>query len=138
MPPDTPTAPFAERLLTWWSTHGRHDLPWQKDRTPYRVWVAEIMLQQTQVSTVIPYFERFMAAFPDLQSLANAEEDDVLAHWSGLGYYARARNLHAAARRCMEDHGAALPENPIRSRPCRASAGPRPTPSLRRRTTGAR
>lgn len=69
-------------------------------------------MQQTQVSTVIPYFERFMAAFPDLQSLASAEEDDVLAHWSGLGYYARARNLHATARRCMEDHGAALPEAP--------------------------
>ncbi len=103
---------FAHRLLAWWARHGRHGLPWQKDRTPYRVWVAEIMLQQTQVATVIPYFERFMRAFPDLQSLADAGEDDVLAHWSGLGYYARARNLHAAARRCLEAHDAALPESP--------------------------
>lgn len=103
---------FATRLLAWWRTHGRHDLPWQKERTPYRVWVAEIMLQQTQVGTVIPYFERFMAAFPDLPALACAHIDDVLAHWSGLGYYARARNLHAAALRCLEDNGSELPDDP--------------------------
>lgn len=100
---------FARRLLKWWQSHGRHDLPWQKDRTPYRVWVAEIMLQQTQVSTVIPYFERFTAAFPTLESLARAPVDEVLAHWSGLGYYARARNLHAAARHCLEQHEGHVP-----------------------------
>jgi A/G-specific adenine glycosylase len=99
-------------LLTWWQSHGRHDLPWQRQRTPYRVWIAEIMLQQTQVGTVIPYFERFMAAFPDLESLAGADIDRVLAHWSGLGYYARARNLHAAAVRCLTDHGGELPSDP--------------------------
>ncbi len=96
------TAPFAERLLAWFDDHGRHDLPWQHPRTPYRVWVSEIMLQQTQVATVIPYFERFMARFPDVESLAAAEPDAVLALWSGLGYYARARNLHAAARQMIE------------------------------------
>lgn len=103
--------PFANRLLHWWRNHGRHDLPWQVERTPYRVWVAEIMLQQTQVATVIDYFERFMARFPDLESLARAELDEVLALWSGLGYYARARNLHAAARICLQHHNAALPDN---------------------------
>lgn len=101
--------PFAERLLAWWDIHGRHDLPWQHPRTPYRVWVSEIMLQQTQVATVIPYFERFMARFPDLPSLANAPIDDVLGAWQGLGYYARGRNLHRAAQRCVQDHGGKLP-----------------------------
>ncbi|WP_410474662.1 A/G-specific adenine glycosylase [Guyparkeria sp. TX1] len=96
------TGPFAERLLAWFDDHGRHDLPWQHPRTPYRVWVSEIMLQQTQVATVIPYFERFMARFPDIDALAAAEADDVLSLWSGLGYYARARNLHAAARTMAE------------------------------------
>ncbi len=100
---------FARRLLNWWHSHGRHDLPWQKSRTPYRVWVAEIMLQQTQVGTVIPYFERFTASFPNLEALARAPTDHVLAHWSGLGYYARARNLHAAANYCLENHGGKLP-----------------------------
>ena len=90
-------ADFAERLLAWWDRHGRSDLPWQHPRTPYRVWVSEIMLQQTQVSTVIPYFERWMQSFQDISSLAGSPVDDVLAHWSGLGYYARARNLHVAA-----------------------------------------
>ena len=91
------TAPFADRLLAWFDHHGRHDLPWQHPRTPYRVWLSEIMLQQTQVATVIPYFERFLERFPDLESLAAADTDAVLALWSGLGYYARARNLHRAA-----------------------------------------
>jgi A/G-specific adenine glycosylase len=90
---------FAARLLRWFDAHGRHDLPWQHPRTPYRVWLSEIMLQQTQVRVVVPYFERFVAALPDVASLAAADLDDVLALWSGLGYYARARNLHAAARR---------------------------------------
>ncbi len=101
--------PFAARLLAWWQDHGRHDLPWQIDRTPYRVWVSEIMLQQTQVVTVIDYFERFMARFPSLPELADAELDEVLALWSGLGYYARARNLHACARVCRQQYGGALP-----------------------------
>ncbi len=101
--------PFAERLLRWWRDHGRHDLPWQHPRTPYRVWVSEIMLQQTRVETVVGYFARFMDRFPDVQELARAPADDVLALWSGLGYYARARNLHAAARRIVEDHDGAFP-----------------------------
>lgn len=91
-------ATYAARLLAWYDGAGRHDLPWQQPRTPYRVWVAEIMLQQTQVGTVIPYFQRFMTCFPDVQTLAGASQDAVLAAWSGLGYYARARSLHAAAR----------------------------------------
>ncbi len=101
---------LAARILDWHREHGRHDLPWQQDPTPYRVWVSEIMLQQTQVSTVIPYFERFMARFPDVQSLAAAERDEVLALWSGLGYYARARNLHRAARIICEQHSGRFPE----------------------------
>ncbi len=108
----TSTRTFANRLLEWWQSHGRHDLPWQVDRTPYRVWVAEIMLQQTQVATVTGYFERFMQRFPDLIALATAELDDVLALWSGLGYYARARNLHATAKTCMEQYAGELPSDP--------------------------
>ncbi len=104
-------APFAERLLEWFDTHGRHDLPWQHPRTPYRVWISEIMLQQTQVQTVIGYFERFLARFPDLPTLAAADEDAVLALWSGLGYYSRARNLHAAARQCVAEHASHLPRS---------------------------
>lgn len=100
---------FAVRLLDWFEPHGRHDLPWQHPRSAYRVWLSEIMLQQTQVQTVIAYFERFTAALPDLPSLAAASHDEVMALWSGLGYYARARNLHATAKLCMERHGGALP-----------------------------
>lgn len=103
---------FARRLLGWYDRHGRHDLPWQHPRTPYRVWVSEVMLQQTQVATVVPYFERFVAALPDLRALAAAPEDRVLALWSGLGYYRRARHLHAAAQVCMAEHGGALPRDP--------------------------
>ncbi len=88
---------FADRLLAWFDDHGRKDLPWQQDINTYRVWVSEIMLQQTQVQTVIPYYERFMASYPGVLELADAPLDDVLHHWSGLGYYARARNLHKAA-----------------------------------------
>src|SRR5690554_683058 len=101
---------FAARLLEWFDRSGRHDLPWQRDRRPYTVWVSEIMLQQTQVATVIPYFERFVARFPDIAALAGAPLDDVLALWAGLGYYARARNLHRAARIVAERHGGELPE----------------------------
>ncbi|HEX5757372.1 MAG TPA: A/G-specific adenine glycosylase [Arenimonas sp.] len=106
-----PGSSLAERLLAWFDTHGRHDLPWQHPRTPYRVWLAEIMLQQTQVQTVLPYYTRFLDALPDLPSLAAAEHDTVMALWAGLGYYARARNLHRAAKLCVEQHGGELPSD---------------------------
>lgn len=89
---------FQKSILRWFDQHGRKNLPWQQNKTPYRVWLSEIMLQQTQVTTVIPYFMRFIAAFPDIVSLANAKEDEVLHHWTGLGYYTRARNLHRTAK----------------------------------------
>jgi A/G-specific adenine glycosylase len=100
---------FANRVLRWYAAHGRKDLPWQQDPTPYRVWVSEIMLQQTQVATVIPYYQHFMESFPDVITLANAKQDDVLHHWSGLGYYARARNLHEAAQLIRSKHRGKLP-----------------------------
>ncbi len=102
---------FADALLGWYDVHGRRDLPWQKPRSPYRTWLSEVMLQQTQVRTVIPYFERFIAALPTLVALAAAPEDEVLALWSGLGYYSRARNLHSAARLCIARHGGELPRD---------------------------
>ncbi|WP_193162844.1 A/G-specific adenine glycosylase [Microbulbifer hainanensis] len=102
---------FPQAILTWFDHHGRKDLPWQQDINPYRVWVSEIMLQQTQVSAVIPYFERFMASFPTLADLAGAPLDAVLAHWSGLGYYARARNLHKCAQTVMTEHGGEFPRD---------------------------
>ncbi len=102
---------FARRLLDWFDQHGRHDLPWQSDRTPYRVWVSEIMLQQTQVNTVIPYFDRFMERFPSIEELAAAETDQVLHLWTGLGYYARARNLHKAAQIIAENHRGEFPKS---------------------------
>ena len=102
---------FATRLLAWFDGNGRHDLPWQHPRTPYRVWLSEVMLQQTQVRVVIPYFERFLAALPDLHALAAAPTDHVHALWSGLGYYARSRNLHAAAKLCVERHSGELPRD---------------------------
>jgi A/G-specific adenine glycosylase len=95
--------------VAWQQRHGRHDLPWQNTRDPYRIWVSEIMLQQTQVAAVIGYYQRFLARFPDLYALAQAEEDEVLALWAGLGYYARARNLHRAARRIRDLHAGAFP-----------------------------
>jgi A/G-specific adenine glycosylase len=106
-----PGDPYAQRLLQWFDVSGRHDLPWQHPRTPYRVWLSEIMLQQTQVRVVVPYFERFVGALPDVRALATATLDDVLALWSGLGYYARARNLHAAARQCLALHDGELPRD---------------------------
>jgi A/G-specific adenine glycosylase len=102
---------LATALLLWFDRHGRHDLPWQHPRDAYRVWVSEIMLQQTQVSTVIPYFTRFLAAFPDVGSLADAALDEVLHHWTGLGYYARARNLHRAAQQLRDQHHAQFPRD---------------------------
>ncbi len=101
---------FSDRVLDWYAQHGRRDLPWQVQPTPYRVWVSEIMLQQTQVAAVIPYFERFMQSFPDVETLASAGQDQVLHHWSGLGYYARARHLHAAAKQVLEHHHGRFPE----------------------------
>ena len=102
-------APFAGALLAWFDRHGRHDLPWQRDPTAYRVWLSEIMLQQTRVAAVIPYFERFTARFPEVEALAAAELDEVLKLWSGLGYYARGRNLHAAARVVAAEYGGRFP-----------------------------
>lgn len=102
---------FSDKLLRWFDRHGRHGLPWQKDSSPYRVWVSEIMLQQTQVGTVIPYFLRFMATFPDVHALAAAEVDQVLHLWTGLGYYARARNLHRCAQAIVTHHGGSFPES---------------------------
>jgi A/G-specific adenine glycosylase len=102
---------FSRRLLRWFRNHGRHDLPWQQDITPYRVWISEIMLQQTQVTTVIPYFDKFLARFPDCQTLASAQLDEVLHYWTGLGYYARARNLYHAARIIMDEHDGIFPSD---------------------------
>ena len=103
------SSPFAKRLLRWFDQHGRKHLPWQNPITPYRVWVSEIMLQQTQVETVIPYFERFVARFPSVDELAAAPVDEVLHLWTGLGYYARGRNLHQCARVIVERHGGEFP-----------------------------
>ncbi|MCB1644280.1 MAG: A/G-specific adenine glycosylase, partial [Pseudomonadales bacterium] len=100
---------FSERLLAWFDVHGRKHLPWQQQITPYRVWVSEIMLQQTQVTTVIPYFERFMTRFPTVDVLAEAPVDEVLHHWTGLGYYARARNLHKAAAIVRQQYNGEFP-----------------------------
>ncbi|MFC6633516.1 A/G-specific adenine glycosylase [Microbulbifer taiwanensis] len=119
---------FQQAVLNWFDRHGRKDLPWQQDINPYRVWVSEIMLQQTQVAAVIPYFERFMASFPALEHLAAAPLDDVLAHWSGLGYYARARNLHKCAQKVVSDHCGEFP------RDIEALAG---LPGIGRSTAGA-
>ncbi len=102
---------LSSRLLSWYDQHGRKDLPWQHPRDAYRVWLSEVMLQQTQVATVIGYFERFVHALPSLPDLAAAEEDTVLALWSGLGYYRRARFLHRAAQICVEQHGGELPRD---------------------------
>jgi len=105
------TTSFATHIIQWQREHGRHDLPWQNTRDPYRIWVSEIMLQQTQVSAVIPYYQRFVARFSDVRALAAAEEDEVLTHWSGLGYYARGRNLHRTARLIAERHRGTFPSD---------------------------
>jgi A/G-specific adenine glycosylase len=103
------TEQFAERLLAWFALHGRHHLPWQVNPTAYRVWVSEVMLQQTQVATVVPYYDRFMARFADVASLASAPLDEVLHLWTGLGYYARARNLQHCAQAILARHGGEFP-----------------------------
>lgn len=104
-----PPSLFSERLIDWQKCHGRHDLPWQNTRDPYRVWLSEIMLQQTQVATVVGYYQRFLNRFPDLAALAAAPVEEVMGLWSGLGYYARARNLHACARLIVNQHGGRFP-----------------------------
>jgi A/G-specific adenine glycosylase len=108
---DRNTNDFSRRVLTWFADHGRKHLPWQQDINPYRVWVSEIMLQQTQVATVIDYFQRFMACFPTVEDLAAGDIDEVLHLWTGLGYYARARNLHRCAQQVVNKYGGAFPED---------------------------
>jgi A/G-specific adenine glycosylase len=119
---------FAAKVLAWFDQHGRKDLPWQHNPTPYRVWVSEIMLQQTQVATVIPYFTRFMQRFPDVRTLADAPQDEVLKLWEGLGYYSRARNLHKAAQIVRDNHAGEFPTN---------LAGMEALPGIGRSTAGA-
>lgn len=104
-------AGFASRVVAWQRTHGRHDLPWQRSRDPYAIWVSEVMLQQTQVAAVIPYYQRFLARFPDVATLAGAPLDEVMRLWSGLGYYSRGRNLHRAAGIILERHGGSFPRS---------------------------
>ena len=100
---------FSQLLIRWQRTHGRHHLPWQNTRDAYRIWLSEIMLQQTQVSSVIPYYQRFLQRFPTVIDLANADLEQVMPLWSGLGYYTRARNLHACARAVVENHNGVFP-----------------------------
>jgi len=102
---------FSEKILTWFDSYGRKNLPWQRNKDPYRIWLSEIMLQQTQVKTVIPYFEKFNQVFPDIKTLATAELDQVLHLWTGLGYYARARNLHKTAKIICENYNERFPES---------------------------
>jgi A/G-specific adenine glycosylase len=127
LPPAAVRRWVRRRLLAWFARH-RRDLPWRRDRDPYRIWVSEIMLQQTQVATVVPYFERFIQAFPTLADLAAADEQTVLRLWEGLGYYRRARDLHRTARRLVAEHGGRFPNDPA------AAAA---LPGLGRYTTGA-
>ncbi len=101
---------FTIKVLDWYDRHGRKNLPWHAQKDPYRIWVSEIMLQQTQVETVIPFYQDFMCRFPDIVSLAEADLDEVMTHWAGLGYYSRARNLHQAARKICREHGGCFPQ----------------------------
>lgn len=103
---------FSKSVISWQKRHGRHALPWQNTRDAYRIWLSEIMLQQTQVVAVIPYYQRFLARFPDVASLASASAEEVMAHWSGLGYYSRARNLHRCAQRVVAEYGGMFPSDP--------------------------
>lgn len=102
---------FANAIITWQKLYGRHDLPWQNTKEPYAIWVSEIMLQQTQVAAVLGYYAKFMARFPNIHTLAKATQEEVLQHWSGLGYYSRARNLHNAAQKIMDEFGSEFPQN---------------------------
>ena len=103
---------FSQAVIDWQRSHGRHTLPWQNTTDAYRVWLSEIMLQQTQVAAVLGYYARFLERFPTVQALAEAPSEDVMAHWSGLGYYTRARNLHAAAKRVVQDYDGVFPSDP--------------------------
>ena len=109
----SPEPSFSHRLIAWQRQHGRHDLPWQNTTDPYRIWLSEIMLQQTQVGTVIPYYQRFLENFPSVADLAAAPVERVLELWAGLGYYARARNLHACAQAVVARHGGQFPVDPV-------------------------
>ncbi|HVE90343.1 MAG TPA: A/G-specific adenine glycosylase [Burkholderiaceae bacterium] len=102
---------FADRIIAWQKQHGRHDLPWQRTQDAYRIWLSEIMLQQTQVATVIPYYQRFIVRFPDVRALASAPVESVMASWAGLGYYSRARNLHRCAQRIVETYYGEFPRS---------------------------
>ena len=125
-------------MIAWQRAHGRHALPWQHTRDPYRVWLSEIMLQQTQVATVLGYYERFLQRFPDVQALAAAPQDDVLALWSGLGYYSRARNLHRCAQAVVAEHGGRFPaQQRGAGRRCPASAARPPRRSRRSASASA-
>ncbi|HSY26870.1 MAG TPA: A/G-specific adenine glycosylase, partial [Burkholderiaceae bacterium] len=104
---------FSADLIRWQKKHGRHALPWQNTRDAYRIWLSEIMLQQTQVAAVIPYYQRFLESFPDVASLAAAPTESVMAHWSGLGYYTRARNLHQCAKRVVAEFDGRFPDDPV-------------------------
>ena len=131
--PETRTLPalavdFGKTVVAWQRRHGRHTLPWQNTRDPYRVWLSEVMLQQTQVTTVLGYYERFLARWPRVTDLAAASLDDVLAQWAGLGYYSRARNLHACARAVAELHGGEFPQS---------AAGLQTLPGIGRSTAAA-
>ncbi|AIY39838.1 A/G-specific adenine glycosylase [Collimonas arenae] len=103
---------FSAAVIAWQKQHGRHALPWQQTRDAYRVWLSEIMLQQTQVAAVIPYYQKFLSSFPDVHALAAAPSEAVMAHWSGLGYYTRARNLHRCAQRVVAEYGGVFPHDP--------------------------
>ena len=105
-------ASFATRVIAWQRKHGRHDLPWQNTRDAYRIWVSEIMLQQTQVAAVIGYYARFLERFPDVATLTHASQEEVMRYWAGLGYYSRARNLHRAARLIMSEWSGTFPQQP--------------------------
>ena len=118
------TPRLSQRVVAWQRAHGRHGLPWQGTRDPYRIWLSEVMLQQTQVATVIPYYGRFLARFADVAALARAPLEQVLECWSGLGYYSRARNLHACAQQVVSRHGGVFPARAELLRNYPASAGP--------------
>ena len=105
------TPSFSRRVVDWQRAHGRHGLPWQATRDAYKIWLSEIMLQQTQVATVLPYYAKFLERFPDVAKLAAASDDEVMAHWAGLGYYSRARNLHHAAKQVVAKHGGVFPDD---------------------------
>ena len=102
---------FSNRIVKWYKNNGRHDLPWRKNISPYSIWISEIMLQQTQVKTVIPYFNKFIEKYPNLEALIQASEDEILAQWSGLGFYRRAKNIYKACRVISEDFNNKLPTN---------------------------